>query len=166
MSTNSYQYGSALYPNHAAAVTAMCEDYLTAQGSNEWDSETVVEALANPARTAAEMSADGWNSLYIVGRYDDDGEQASEDVSMDDLEAALTGIAEWRAGIYRVTVGSTEVGETMDPAEVPALVAEAREMTTWVSHMHEGVQLTYGGKAIDLDNPRNRSLVQGEESYA
>lgn len=94
---NGYEYGSALFSSRRAAIIAMCEDWLTAQGINDWDSAEVQEALAAPATTAVEMTADGWNTLAITGRRDDDGDQVYETIPTSDLQEALEEIAEARA---------------------------------------------------------------------
>lgn len=89
---SSYQYGSTIFQTYCSAVIAMTEDYLLAGGLNNWDTETVREALADPASTADAMIAIGWNSLLLVGQRDEDGEQASEPVSRDDLLDAVADI--------------------------------------------------------------------------
>lgn len=159
---NSYEYGSALFNSRRAAITAMCEDWLTAQGLNDWDSAEVQEALADPAKAAAEMTAADWNTLAIVGRRDDDGDPVYETIPTADLQGALEGIAEWRAGLYRVTIGETEVGETSDKAAVAGLLAEAREMMTWASHYGEAIRFTAGGISIDLTDPANAHWLDAE----
>lgn len=91
----SYEYGGSLFGYRRYAILAMVEDWLTAQGLNDWDSAEVQSALSDPAKAAAEMTSAGWNTLAVVGSYDDDdGGQSYETISTADIQGAMEEVAQ------------------------------------------------------------------------
>lgn len=94
---SSYQYGTALCRNRHEAVAMMTEDYLLAQGMNDWATPEVQAALAAPDATAAQMTADGWSAIALVGEYDDDGQQVTETIGTDEIASAIRELAEEHA---------------------------------------------------------------------
>lgn len=123
---SSYEYGASLYNTRTQAVRAMVEDYLTAQGLNAWTDEVVVAALADPRGTAAEMVADEWNTLALVGQRDEDGEQVYETVPTAELAEALEDIAAWRAAERRES-GDVFASTPEDDAAEAAERAQRRD---------------------------------------
>lgn len=94
---NSYQYGTTLCRSRHEAVAMMTEDYLLAQGANDWTMPEVQAALAAPDAMAEQMTADGWNAVSLVGEYDDDGQQMTETIGADEIASAIRELAEEHA---------------------------------------------------------------------
>lgn len=95
---SSYQYGTTLCRNRHEAITMMTEDYLLAQGMNDWDMPEVQAALAAPDATAADMVADGWNEIGTVGMHDAYGDPLPmQHASVDEIASAIRELAEEHA---------------------------------------------------------------------
>lgn len=86
----SYEYGSTLYRTVEAMTEAVCQNYLTAGGTNS--DQTVKELICEEsAESLTDELLENWGPVdYWTGDWDDDGEKAMAEVSRDDLIAAMS----------------------------------------------------------------------------
>lgn len=95
---SSYVYGTTLCRTRHEAVALMVEDYLLAQGMNDWAMPEVQAALAAPDTTAADMVAHGWNEIGTVGMHDAYGDPLPmQHASVDELADVIRELAEEHA---------------------------------------------------------------------
>ena len=95
----SYEYGSTLYRTVADMTAAVCENFLTAGGTNS--DQTVKEyVVETSAESATDEMLDNWGQIdYWTGDWDSDGEKKMAVVPREDVIAAM---AESMSGFWNI----------------------------------------------------------------